>query len=1321
MRNMQSPKGSWHKAGVFAMLLVCSSLLLLLLPGCRNLFDSQDTARTGTLSLRIDRQGVERTILPDISIYDFYRFDLTFVHQSTGYSFNDTWWGDSIGTFSLASGVWNLYATAFFPGGLAAAEGRTEGIVVPPGGEVSGSVMLFPIAEGTGTFSWDIDFDDNIRVARMEIRWIDGSGNEFSWWTFFLVNDWGWSGGPLLSNYYSIEMYAGQYIVILTMVDNQNVSVTINETLHVYRNMTSHFQDSFDFPVTMLRFILDAWDGWSWNFAERGIAAGHFSIVGVNGINDDNFSGIVYWFNILQSAAGWNPSCCCDLGRLTDAALIGIASGDADFLNAGNYRHRGEVEVAIVELIQNASSIAFNWIDDRTVNVTVAGTYTVQVVFSADLEPPPFGVGESLADQLAWLRAFSQSGQTYNIVISGDEDISVLQAVLPTGRSNLTLNLSATGPSTVTLTSNGSLFTLGSGVTLALGDNITLHGMDGNNAPLVRVNSGGNLVMNAGAVITGNASSGWNGAGVNIDWGGIFTMNAGTISGNTNWASGGGVNISSGGTFTMHGGEIFNNAASTGGGVNISNGTFTMHGGAIFDNTASSSGGGVNISGGTFTMQDGEIFNNTASSSGGGGVNISWGTFNMEGGAIPGNTTFSGGGVRNSGTFNMRGGTIYDNTVSSSGGGVWNNGTFNMEDGVISGNITSSWDGGGVSNSGTFNMRGGTIYGNTASSSGGGVWNNGTFRISNGLIYGNNATALYNCCCGAAQFGRFSDGTFILSGWLDADGNFSVVIDCAIEVVDGVLIRPVDFITITISFDANSGSGTPPGSLGMAQERWINIPGQGELWRSGYQFDGWSTTPDGSGDRFWEWDSFWAYTDLTFYAIWIPGYTLTFDANSGSGTPPSPMAFDSETWVVIPGQGSLWRSGYNFGGWNTAPSGSGAHFWPGDSIHVTQAITLYAQWAAIQTLADRFAWLRAHAEVGGTYIIDISVYGGGHLTPTQAALPTSRSDLTIILEASEPNTISLASNGNLFAIGSGVTLVLGYNVTLMGRGPDATPPTVNNTQLVRVNSGGTLVMNEGSRITGNTVTSPPSEADDAGGVRVNAGGRLVMYGGEISHNNFNANFPNGGGVDVLGGTFEMHDGRIFGNNTNGTGGGGVRVHANGTFHMSGGVIYGNELAVEEELRNTASNGAALFNNGTAQIGTFNNGTFSASVTLSTTNYTIHVVDGVRLGRSLNLNLSLEAFRSVETDISGPTISILGIQHENSASVTVLDPGQYDSIIWRRGGSDITWGGEVSGSYREIITLSTGSFGNQLGTHFVTVEVRIDGVLYSKRIAFTVVP
>jgi hypothetical protein len=137
----------------------------------------------------------------------------------------------------------------------------------------------------------------------------------------------------------------------------------------------------------------------------------------------------------------------------------------------------------------------------------------------------------------------------------------------------------------ISLSSNGSLFTMESGVTLTLHNNVSLLGQS-HYYPLVQVNIGGTLEMKAGSKISGNTSSSYGGGVYVAD--GTFIMSGGTISGNTSSSS------------------------SYGGGVYVDSGTFTMSGGTISGNTSSSSyGGGVCVNNGTFTKQSGGIIYGT--------------------------------------------------------------------------------------------------------------------------------------------------------------------------------------------------------------------------------------------------------------------------------------------------------------------------------------------------------------------------------------------------------------------------------------------------------------------------------------------------------------------------------------------------------------------------------------------------------------------------------------------------------------------------------------------------------------------------------------
>jgi hypothetical protein len=357
----------------------------------------------------------------------------------------------------------------------------------------------------------------------------------------------------------------------------------------------------------------------------------------------------------------------------------------------------------------------------------------------------------SLAESLNWVANNAVDGGAYTITVNNNE--SIMPTELAYSGKNVRVSIvGGTTERTVSLSADGSLFTINEGATLTLGNNITLQGRSNNTASLVQVNNGGTLVMNDGSKISGNSKPGESSYGGGVHVYGTWTMNGGIISGNSAGYSGGGVYVHASGTWTMNGGTITDNEAVFGGGVD-SFGTGTMSGGTVSGNRAETSGGGV-YNGGTLTMSGGIVSGNTATY-GSGVFGGNEGTFTQSGGTISGNTAERGGGVYvTDSTFTMRDGATISDNEAVYGGGVLVFGTWTMEGGTINGNSAET-SGGGVYNGETSTMSGGTISGNTATY-GGGVFggNEGTFTQSGGIISGNTADQ-------GGGVGVSSTGTFI--------------------------------------------------------------------------------------------------------------------------------------------------------------------------------------------------------------------------------------------------------------------------------------------------------------------------------------------------------------------------------------------------------------------------------------------------------------------------------------------------------------------------------------------------------------------------------
>ncbi|MDR1586071.1 MAG: InlB B-repeat-containing protein [Treponema sp.] len=73
-------------------------------------------------------------------------------------------------------------------------------------------------------------------------------------------------------------------------------------------------------------------------------------------------------------------------------------------------------------------------------------------------------------------------------------------------------------------------------------------------------------------------------------------------------------------------------------------------------------------------------------------------------------------------------------------------------------------------------------------------------------------------------------------------------------------------------------------------------------------------------------------------------YTVSYDANGATGTPPAAQTVNAGDSVSIAGQGGLTKAGHIFSGWSAGADGTGAAHSAGDSYAPAGSVILYAQW-----------------------------------------------------------------------------------------------------------------------------------------------------------------------------------------------------------------------------------------------------------------------------------------------------------------------------------------------------------------------------------------
>ena len=151
--------------------------------------------------------------------------------------------------------------------------------------------------------------------------------------------------------------------------------------------------------------------------------------------------------------------------------------------------------------------------------------------------------------------------------------------------------------------------------------------------------------------------------------------------------------------------------------------------------------------------------------------------------------------------------------------------------------------------------------------------------------------------------------------------------------------------TYTISYNANGGSGAP-GSQTKTHGIKMLIS-RVEPTRSGYTFLGWSTSSSATSASYQPGDWYYTNANRTFYAVWQKNaptsYTVSYDANGGSGAPSSQTKTKDITLTLSSTKPT--RSGYTFLGWATSSSATSASYQPGSSYTANASITLYAVWS----------------------------------------------------------------------------------------------------------------------------------------------------------------------------------------------------------------------------------------------------------------------------------------------------------------------------------------------------------------------------------------
>ena len=225
--------------------------------------------------------------------------------------------------------------------------------------------------------------------------------------------------------------------------------------------------------------------------------------------------------------------------------------------------------------------------------------------------------------------------------------------------------------------------------------------------------------------------------------------------------------------------------------------------------------------------------------------------------------------------------------------------------------------------------------------------------------------------------------------------------------------------TYTVNYNANGGSGTTGSSshtYGVAK----NLTANG-FSRTGYTFLGWSTSSSATSATYSNQQSVTNLTStnggtVTLYAVWkIITYTVSYDANGGSGAPSSQTKNHGSTLtlsstrptktdttangytVTFDGNGGTASktsatatdtTKYTFLNWNTNKNNSGTTYSAGGSYTANSNATLYAQWGSSLTRGSIAAATITRPDVTSTRTVTFDTQGGICLTTSLKSTST---------------------------------------------------------------------------------------------------------------------------------------------------------------------------------------------------------------------------------------------------------------------------------------------------------------------------------------------
>ncbi|MBR3132391.1 InlB B-repeat-containing protein [Candidatus Saccharibacteria bacterium] len=153
--------------------------------------------------------------------------------------------------------------------------------------------------------------------------------------------------------------------------------------------------------------------------------------------------------------------------------------------------------------------------------------------------------------------------------------------------------------------------------------------------------------------------------------------------------------------------------------------------------------------------------------------------------------------------------------------------------------------------------------------------------------------------------------------------------------------------TNNLTYNLNGGSGSIAGQSCLVVSSCSVKVSSEKPTKSGYKFAGWGDSASAKTATYAGGSKLSLSSDKTIYAVWLPIYTLSYDANGGTSAPASQTCNPSkigESCSIKVKSGTPTRSSYKFLGWSTSASATKSSYNAGDAMTMKADKKLYAVW-----------------------------------------------------------------------------------------------------------------------------------------------------------------------------------------------------------------------------------------------------------------------------------------------------------------------------------------------------------------------------------------